>query len=145
MKRALITTLIFAMCFLSGCATTSQSAAPAVTAALQPSAVVRFMDIPVPKGFHLLADDSYAFENAGLRMAMLRYKGAATIEQIVEFYKLQMPKYRWTLLNLVQYGQTLMNFDQENATCVISLAPKFYNNVLITISLAPKPPQNLKK
>jgi hypothetical protein len=145
MKRALIATLIFAMCFLSGCATISKSAAPAATAALQPSAVLRFMDIPVPKGFHLLADDSYAFENAGLRMAMLRYKGAATVEQVVEFYKLQMPKYHWTLLNLVQYGQTLMNFDQENATCVISLAPKFYNSVLITISLAPKPPQILKK
>ncbi|HTY44572.1 MAG TPA: hypothetical protein VMD52_01080, partial [Patescibacteria group bacterium] len=100
MKRITIATLIFALCLLSGCTTFSN--APVPTAALQPSAVIRFMDVPVPQGFHLLADDSYAFESAGLRMAMLRYKGNANIEQVTEFYKLQMPKYRWVLLNLVR-------------------------------------------
>ncbi len=149
MKRALIVMLVFAMCLLSGCATFSdffkrkQSSAPATAVPLQPSAVIRFMDVPVPQGFRLLADDSYAFENAGLRMAMLRYKGSATVDQVTEFYKLQMPKYHWKLLNLVQYGQTLINFDRESETCLINLAPKL-TGLLITISVAPKPPQTAK-
>lgn len=142
MKRITIATLIFALCLLSGCTTFSN--APVPTAALQPSAVIRFMDVPVPQGFHLLADDSYAFESAGLRMAMLRYKGNANIEQVTEFYKLQMPKYRWVLLNLVRYGQTLINFDRENETCLITLAPKL-TGLLVTISIAPKQPQTAKK
>jgi hypothetical protein len=49
-----------------------------------------------------------------------------------------MPMYNWNLLNVVEYGERLMNFDRDMETCVISLAPKG-NSVTITISVGPKP------
>jgi hypothetical protein len=132
--------LIFAFCILNftGCAIfPKKDTQPSGSALLEPQAILKFGDIPVPVGFKLLAKDSYAFESFGMRVGVLRYKGKANPDLVVKFYKEQMPMYNWNLLNVVEYGDRLMNFDRENETCVIGLSPVFRGN-LITISVGPK-------
>lgn len=124
---------------LVGCAAITKkdkitSAAPAM---LEPQAMLKFADVPVPVRFKLLWQDSYAFESGGVRMGVLKYQGKANPEQVVNFYKEQMPMYNWNLLNIVEYGERLMNFDRETETCIISLSPKG-NSITMTISLGPK-------
>lgn len=111
--------------------------------ALEPAEALKFTDIPVPIGFRLLPAESYSFESAGVRVGFLKYQGKAGIEQIVSFYKEQMAMYNWNLLNIVEYGERMLNFDRENETCIINLLPKG-RNVNITVSLGPKS-QNLPK
>ena len=139
-------TLVFLLCFvfigflLSGCADFPQkddymSKTPGV---LEPSATIKFSDIPVPAGFKLLPQNSYSFESSGVRVGVLKYRGKGSPDQVISFYKEQMPMYSWNLLNIVEYGDRLMNFERENETCIVSLVPKGSLAVL-TISLGPKP------
>jgi hypothetical protein len=124
--------------FLLGCAGVSKKDAPPKEAAfLEPQAALKFSDIPAPIGFKFLPQDSYTFESAGVRVGVLKYQGEADVEQVVNFYKDQMPLYNWNLLNVVEYGERLLNFDREQETCIINLSSKG-RNISITVSLGPK-------
>ncbi len=130
---------------ISGCASTlSKENITKNDALLEPSALVKFIDIPVPAGFKIIPLDSYSFETAGVRVGVLRYQGKAKPEQAVNFYKEQMPMHNWNLLNVIQYGEMLLNFDRETETCIIQLIPRG-NNMTISISLGPKSQISPKK
>jgi hypothetical protein len=123
---------------LTGCAMFSkQENLKVPPASLQSQVVLKFADLPVPLGFRLLTQESYSFENAGTRVAVLRYQGKASTAQVVNFYKEQMPMFNWKLLNIIEYGNCMLNLEKENETCVINIAPKG-NNSVISISLGPK-------
>jgi len=128
----------FCVLVFLGCAAISKKDRPhGPPALLEPQAILKFGDVPVPVGFKLLSGNSYAFENAGLRVGVLRYQGKAEPEQVLTFYKEQMPMYNWNLLNIVEYGDRMMNFDRDTETCIISLSPKG-KSIAITISIGPK-------
>ncbi len=124
---------------LTGCSTISGSR-------IEPQAILKFADVPIPAGLKSLPQESYSFENAGVRVAVLKYQGRANIDQLINFYKEQMPMYNWNLINIIEYGQRLLNFERENETCIITIqVAGFWNeDALITISLGPKS-QNLTK
>ncbi len=123
---------------ISGCVSTlSKGNITKNDALLEPSAVVKFVDIPIPAGFKIIPLDSYSFESSGVRVGVLKYQGKASSDRVINFYKEQMPMYNWNLLNVVQYGEMLLNFDREAETCIIRLLPKG-NNMAISISLGPK-------
>ncbi len=128
---------------LFGCATTSSKDTSKQSALLEPQAILKFPDVPIPAGFKALNEKSYSFETSGVRVGVLKYQGKANPDQVVNFYKEQMPMYNWVLLNIIEYGNRLLNFDRENETCIIDLAVKG-NNIILTISLGPKP-LSLKK
>ena len=136
MQRKYVFLMLALLVFTSGCAiiepkdTTNSSL-------LEPQALVKFSDVPVPTGFKLLPKVSYSFENTGTRVGMLKYQGKASIDQISAFYKEQMAMYKWDLLNIIEYGERQLNFDREAETCVITLTPKG-SSVIITIALGPK-------
>ena len=135
---ALLTAIYFLLTTLLGCAMFSKKEAQTATpSALEPNAMLKFSDIPTPAGFKLLTKDSYTFENQGVRMGVLKYVGKANPDLVVNFYKEQMPMHNWNLLNVVEYGERLLNFDRDNETCIVSLLPKYMGTV-ITISLGPK-------
>jgi len=140
MKKAslcLIMLLCFSLLILSGCATVIGKDRQKAPAMLEPQAVVKFSDVPVPMGFKLLAKDSYFFESTGVRVGVLRYQGKASADRVVIFYKEQMPMYNWTLLNIVEYGDRLLNFDRDAESCIIGLSSKG-SLTSITISVGPK-------
>jgi hypothetical protein len=142
MSKAKINFIICGFAFvilISGCATLfKKDAQTGIPALLEPSMMLKFADVPYPTGFKPLSKDSYTFESQGVRVAVLRYRGKAGADQVVNFYKEQMPMYNWALLNSVEYGERLLNFDRENETCIVSLLPKG-SSVTITISIGPKP------
>jgi hypothetical protein len=141
MLKAKINFIICGFAFvilISGCATLfRKDAQTGIPALLEPSMMLKFADLPYPTGFKLLSKDSYTFESQGVRVAVLRYRGKANADQVVNFYKEQMPMYSWALLNTIEYGERLLNFDRANETCIVSLLPKG-SSVTITISVGPK-------
>lgn len=140
MKTArLVCVLLISVSILFGCANIVKKDSSAVRGAslLEPSAIIRFADVPVPSGFKLLAKNSYSFENSGVRVGVLRYQGRSNPDSVLNFYKEQMPMYNWNLLNIVEYGDRMMNFERENETCIVGISPK-WNATQISISLGPK-------
>lgn len=126
--------------FILGCGALPKREEPIskTSSLLEPSGVVKFSDVPVPAGFRLIPQSSYSFESSGVRVGVLKYQGKADIEQVINFFKEQMPMYSWNLLNVVEYGERLMNYERENETCIISIMPKG-RNITITMSLGPRP------
>jgi hypothetical protein len=126
--------LVF-MTTITGCASMMQSNADK---ALEPAATLRFSDIPVPSGFKLLTLQSYSFENAGVRVAFLKYKGRGSLDQVLNFYKEQMPLSKWDLLNISEFGSRLLNFERDNETCIITMQASQFGGTLISVSVGPK-------
>jgi len=123
---------------LTGCTTLSDNKVSTNPSSLEPQAILKFTDVPVPVGLKNLPQQSYSFESSGVRVGVLKYQGKNNPDQIVNFYKEQMPMYNWNLVNIVEYGQRMLNFERENETCIITLQPLDWNNNLLIISLGPK-------
>ena len=135
---------IFTLCCLLtatliGCSTFSDGSDAKSTnpAMLEPQTILKFSDIPVPIGLKSLPAQSYSFESSGVRVGVLKYQGKNNPDQVVNFYKEQMAMYNWNLVNIVEYGQRLMNFERENETCIITIEPRG-SSVILVISLGPK-------
>lgn len=125
---------------LAGCSTMAGNknvSASGTAELLEPQVMLKFTDIPVPTGFKALPQESYSFESSGVRVAVLKYQGKQNLDRVVNFYKEQMAMYSWSLLNAVEYGQRLLNFERDNESCIITLAAKG-SVVIITITLGPK-------
>lgn len=129
---------------LTGCAGVNRDAKSNSVNILEPQANFKFSDIPVPAGFSLLPLESYSFQSAGIRVGLLKYQGKAEADRVVNFYKEQMAMYNWSLINVIEYGQRLMNFEREGELCNISLLPKG-SATQITIALGPKSTSPAKK
>jgi hypothetical protein len=147
MEEAMISKFKYALAitvFLStvtGCASFPASNPDKI---LEPSAMLRFSDIPTPAGFNLVTGQSFSFENSGIRVALLKYKGRGTLDQVLNFYKEQMPLSRWNLLNVSEFGQRMLNFEREGETCIITVQSQL-TGTLITLSLGPKSSQGRNK
>ncbi len=140
MKKGILVLVFLCSCVLVlwGCAGVAKKDFPSKEKSLlEPQSMLKFSDIPVPSGFKFLAEESYTFESAGVRVGVLKYQGKANVEQVVSFYKDQMSLYNWNLLNVVEYGERLLNFEREQETCIINLSPKG-KNITITVSLGPR-------
>jgi len=121
----------------TGCASSVRSRDLSGSTMLEPQTLLKFSDVPIPVGFQIIQGETYIFESAGVRVGVLKYRGKANIEQITAFYKEQMPMYNWHLLNMVEYGDRLLNFDRDAETCIVNLSPRG-SATIITISVGPK-------
>jgi len=121
---------------LSGCQTFS-SGNSSNEGFIEPAARFKFSDIPVPAGFKTIPLESYSFDNGGVRVAVLKYLGKADPDQMVTFYKEQMKMNRWELINVTEFGQRMLNFNNENEACIISLLPKG-RLITLVISVGPR-------
>lgn len=123
---------------LTGCATVSNQGDSAVEPRiLEPQLSIGFTDIPLPSGFKFLSRHSYSFQSGDVRMAVLKYSGRPGAGQAFNFFKQQMPIYNWVLMNTAEYGTRLLNFENEQESCIITIVPKSFRTE-ITISIGPK-------
>ena len=91
-------------------------------AASAPSLNPRLADVPVPAGFKFKANQSSDRTTGEIRIVRHQYEGDATLRQVAEFYKREMPGLGWTLKeeNLTGGRQRLL-FEKSNETCHISV------------------------
>jgi len=142
-----VAALISMALFLSGCAGLSQgrrrvsaeegSLIPEGGVSLEVAAAFRFDDIPVPIGFKIDQFGSFAFQTEYTRVGLLKYKGRANPDKVVAFYKDQMPLYGWALVNIIEYGKRIINFEKEGQSCIITIEPTGSKTIL-TIAISPK-------
>ncbi len=143
-RSNLIFLLSTAYCLLStvflGCATTSyngRSGDSTQIPSLEPAALLKFSDIPIPSSLAFVSQDSYVFQGDNFRAGLLKYAGKGTGDQVVVFFKEQMPLYNWHLINIVEYGRRMLSFEKDQETCVITIDDKG-NKSDIALSIAPK-------
>lgn len=136
MKQSLIIVLCFLLLSTTGCASFTRKDVGTQANLLEPSMSARFMDVPVPAGFKFVPKESYSFESSGVRVGVLKYKGKATADQVLNFYKEQMSMNKWMLLNIIEYNQRIMNFERNNESCIVTLLPSG-SSVTVTVYIGP--------
>lgn len=131
--------IFMSVLLLTGCATSGTVSDDDIKApkTLDVSTALKFVDIPVPSGFRMIASQSFTFENDVLRVGILKYKGRAKGGQVVNFYKNQMPLYNWRFTNMLEYGRRILNFEREDQNCIIIIEPQGMST-FVTITVAPK-------
>ena len=114
--------------FLSGCSTiaidTGETAKGKSYSSDLPLSVapnLRLEDIPVPEGFQFIANESFVFQNEQVRVGLLKYRGVAAPQQVLKFYKDQMPLYQWDLINIVEHEARTMNFEKVSQSCTVAI------------------------
>jgi hypothetical protein len=137
MKRFFLFVFLITLLFLQGCSSLPKGENLSSPKILEPSTNIKFADIPIPSGFKPLLHDSYSFQTSNVRVAVLKYSGRPDAERVFLFFKEQMPLYGWNLLNTIEYGRRLLNFEKENESCIITIEPKKLSTEFI-ISLGPK-------
>ena len=139
--------LIVSFCFLilmalSSCVTTSENRSynereTSIEKSLGVAGILRFDDVPVPYGSRTLENESFAFQNDVTRVALLKYLGSTTPDQIVAFYKEQMPMYNWSPINIIEYDRRVMNYEKNSESCIVTVEAQGRKNI-VTIAISPK-------
>ena len=131
--------IIFVLLLSAGCATSGTVTDNDIkaTKALDVSTALKFVDVPVPSGFKMITAQSFTFENDVLRVGILKYKGRSSGDQVVNFFKNQMPLYNWRFTNMLEYGRRILNFEREDQNCIIVIEPQGMST-FVTITVAPK-------
>ena len=139
MKKIYVFILIIAMLAISGCATigSRRSTGAEMPKTLEVASLLKFQDVPAPRGFKIVPADSFIFDNDLTRFGILRYSGRANASTVVRFYRDQMPLYNWRFINLMEFNTRIINFDREDQTCTIIVEPR-HLSTLVTVSVAPK-------
>ena len=140
LKKSYSSFVMSAVCLmlLSACVSTpSRGSDPTQVSSLEPAAMLKMQDVPVPAGFVFVPEESYAFQSTNFRAGLLRYKGKGGGDQVIVFFKEQMPMYGWNLVNIVEYERRLLSFEKDQEACIITVEGKD-NRLVITVSIAPK-------
>ena len=140
-KRVLILGSYFLMLvLLAGCATGMYGSKSSDTesAMLDVASVLRFDDVPVPYGFKVLEKESFAFQNDVTRVALLKYVGGKSADQVVLFYKDQMPMYKWNPINIIEYERRVLNYEKGGESCIVTVEAQGSRKSIVTIAISPK-------
>lgn len=105
--------------------------------ALDVASILRFEDIPVPSGYKIIEQESFAFQNDETRVALLKYSGSNIADQVVGFYKEQMPVYNWSPINIIEYERKILNYEKESESCIVTIEALGRKSI-VTIAISPK-------
>jgi hypothetical protein len=138
MKIFTVTVSLFAVLFLSGCATMyNDGYGKSEPKPLNVATLLRFNDIPVPAGFMVFDKESFAFQNDSARVALLKYIGPKSQDQVVQFFKEQMPTYNWNPINIIEYERRILNYEKGTETCIVTIEPRGGKSIVI-IAISPR-------
>ncbi len=79
----------------------------------------RFTDLPIPRDFTLLADESFVFLQGSLRSADLQYAGGETVSQLIRFYQESMPANGWRFVRMTGVRMKTLSYLKGNEICEI--------------------------
>jgi hypothetical protein len=125
---------------ISGCATTPEGSygdTPDEIVQYSVAKQLRYEDVPIPSNFSLVPSKSLAVENQSTRISSLQYKGRANKIRVINFYKTNMQTYGWELINLIEGGQTILNYSNGDEICTIVMTGSG-SDITMTVSLSPK-------
>lgn len=138
LKNSLIIIMVLAV-LSSGCATSKSSKKDEeiITKSLEVAMSLKFQDVPIPAGFKSVDSESFSFQNEAMRVGIMKFIGRANADNLVSFYKEQMPLYNWRFLNMIEYDRRILSFDRSDQSCIVAINQSKLSTV-ITITVAPK-------
>ncbi len=111
--------LVFAamVLFVWGCSARPPAAQdPSPTAKKDAPNVVfyTFPDIPVPRELNLLREKSFVYETPSVKAGVLVLSGNVDVPSLETYFRTNMAKNGWRLINSYKYGDMILNFMKED-------------------------------
>ncbi len=97
----------------------------------------RFEDIPLPSGMTLNRKESFIYETGTTKAGLLIYEGKGDMEKLANFFKQQMPNYRWRLVSNFELHNVMITFIKEGWSSVIYILPKEDETKRLEIRVGP--------
>jgi hypothetical protein len=110
---------------------------PMVESVFPPAAAARFDDVPVPEAMKMEHERSFVFQSESLEVGFLIYEGRLTPEDAAQFFVDSLPRAGWALLDVIEYNDITIKFDQPEKNLIIHISPKF-RGCVAKIILTPK-------
>ncbi len=128
--------------FIAGCASLSYYSPPGNESPVEEEGIKKaikqkFDDIPVPEKMVLDTQNSFIFDNGKIRLANLKYSTRLAPEDVIAYFKKQLPLQGWELINMVEYGISRLSFANENESLEIAIYPE-RRGCRVIITLTPK-------
>lgn len=89
-----------------------------------------FEDILIPEEMKLDKERSFVYESPGLKAGILVFSGRVEVTSLVQFFKENMAKDNWKLLNSFKYKGYMMNFQKPDKSCMISIVDGTFSTSL---------------
>ena len=84
---------------------------------------LQFDDLPVPQGLEHDPERSFAYRHGNTRSALMRYSGNVSADDVVDFYRRELPRYQWELgMVLGEREERKIQFEKGSEVCEISVA-----------------------
>ena len=97
----------------------------------------RFEDIPLPPGMTLNRKESFLYETRATKAGLLIYEGRGEMEKLSNFFKQEMPKYRWSLVSNFELHNVVLTFIKEGWISIITILPQEGETKRIEIRVGP--------
>ena len=82
-------------------------------------------DVPVPANFDYRPDNSWAYVTGSVRTTSIKYIGSARTEDLLEFYRKQMPQSGWMeKMDLGDSSKKAIGFQKNYEKCKITIEQK---------------------
>ncbi len=92
---------------------------------LVPAPRLPFSDLPVPDGFELQRDRSWAYNREDFRLTSYLYVGKARVSDVGVFFRDQMPISNWKLSSeRLDFGVKVLKFHKGKEACSIEIVRK---------------------
>jgi len=98
----------------------------------------RFSDVPVPAKFQMDRSKSFIYEAGQVKAGFLIYEGNASLEEIISFYKTEMPAFQWKLMSTFESTDVALYFEKPGWSCRIQAQSAKFQKTKLVISLGPK-------
>lgn len=141
MKKILLIVILFSfLASFSGCKmveeVTKKDKEP-VIAKVENMANFRFEDLPIPNNLTLDNEESFVYETDNYRTGILKYKGSDNFKNIGNFFKGELPKYNWVLINSIEYMRVMQLIFQKPGWITVLYIKQDGSTVDLTITIGP--------
>lgn len=86
-----------------------------------PGMYLDFEDVQVPSGLTLNRQASFVYQSETLRTGVLTFTGPQPLEEVLSFFKENMPRDNWRLLSSFKYQKNILIYLKTGKMCLIVL------------------------
>jgi hypothetical protein len=89
-----------------------------------------FEDILIPDEMKLDKERSFVYETPHIKAGILVFSGRVEVNSLIKFFKENMAKDNWKLLNSFKYKGYMMNFQKPEKSCMILIQDGTFSTYL---------------
>ncbi len=97
-----------------------------------------FDDVRVPEELNYKPNQSFVYETPGFKAGVLIFsKWRLDVDSLIEYFKYNMEKDNWKLVNSFRGEESFLNFSKPTKTCAIKIVEKWYGSTVVEIRVGP--------